>query len=190
MKILAICGSPRKESISRLMLKMFLELPELKHGGHQPEITIIDAYKENIKPCTHCAYCKKNRFCKYDDFKKIDAGFQEADILIFASPVYCMGFPAPLKAIFDRTQQYFEAKFSLGIKHPVEKHKKALFLCAYGSSDSRSVQFMEAQIELVFNVLNAELCAVITASNTDKTPFNAEQTRASLEEALKKMLAF
>lgn len=51
------------------------------------------------------------------------------DVVVVATPVYGLSFPAPLKAVFDRTQQYYEAYVSRHIKHPFEKPKKAFIVC-------------------------------------------------------------
>ena len=59
------------------------------------------------------------------------------DIVVVATPVYGLSFPAPLKAVFDRTQQYYEAYISRHIKHPFEKPKKGILLSVYGSNDKR-----------------------------------------------------
>ena len=65
------------------------------------------AYQENMAPCTACGF----------DRQKRDAAFliinclthcnpANADVVVVATPVYSLSFPAPLKAVFDRTQQY------------------------------------------------------------------------------------
>ncbi len=56
--------------------------------------------------------------------------------MVVATPVYGLSFPAPLKAVFDRTQQYYEAYISRHIKHPFEK-PKGILLSVYGSNDKR-----------------------------------------------------
>jgi multimeric flavodoxin WrbA len=104
-----------------------------------------------------------------------------------ASPVYGLGFPAPLKAVFDRTQQYFEAKFSLGIQRPIEKPKRALFLTAFGSENHRGVELMREQLALVFLLLNTSLEQTIMAPHTDKVPVDLKTVKAEIKQELLRM---
>lgn len=39
------------------------------------------------------------------------AKLEDADAVIVATPVYNLSFPAPMKALFDRFQRYYEAHF-------------------------------------------------------------------------------
>ncbi|AEF85039.1 putative NADPH-dependent fmn reductase [Treponema primitia ZAS-2] len=181
-ELLLIKGSPRKKGVTAALADMLLREAALLDKNIQS--TIIDSYALGLKPCTHCGYCQKKSGCVQSDFLPVDAALQRADLLVIASPVYVLGFPAPLKALLDRSQQYFEARASLGII-PIKKPKSALFLSAYGSADARGVHYMEEQLKLVFKVFNAELKGTIAAHNTDSgdVDFN------SLGEEIKKALA-
>jgi multimeric flavodoxin WrbA len=180
---LVLTGSPRAKGATATLVDCFVAQ---WHAQMQPEdpVQIIHAYEAALNPCINCGYCKHTQGCTYDDFIPLDRAFQNADLLVVASPVFCLGFPAPLKAIFDRTQQYYEAKFSLGIQKPVEKPKYALFLAAFGSPDSRGVSMMEEQLRQVFHLFNARLEHTIMARNTDKLPLD----RMGLEEACQGVL--
>jgi multimeric flavodoxin WrbA len=161
------------------MLECFFECWD----GIKKNAVIFNAYKENIKPCIHCGHCKKIRGCIYDDFIPVDRGFRTADILIAASPVYGLGFPAPLKAVFDRSQQYFEAKHTLGIERPIEKHKAALFFAACGSADTSAVTTMKKQMAMEFKLLNAALVDTVVLSNTDNTQFDGNLVSGEMKNA-------
>ncbi len=59
----------------------------------------------NINPCRGCFQCmvKKGDPCvQKDDMKKIYEVFNEADAVVFASPLYWMHFNSEMKAIIDR----------------------------------------------------------------------------------------
>ncbi|MDR0383239.1 MAG: flavodoxin family protein [Spirochaetaceae bacterium] len=179
--VFVLFGSPRGNGYTARMLECFLSCRS--GAGIEGGTSIFDAYKAAIKPCVHCGHCKKTRGCVYDDFVPIERGLESADILIVASPVYALGFPAPLKTVFDRTQQYFEAKFSLGIEKPVKKRKAALLFASYGSTDGSGVTMMEKQLELVFRVMNANLVQTAVSPNTDSGHFDSEAVRAEVERA-------
>ncbi|GHV73067.1 hypothetical protein AGMMS49940_03690 [Spirochaetia bacterium] len=180
-ELLLITGSPRKNGVTNILAAMVLEEAGLIYKNIN--VTALDAYALALKPCTHCGYCKKKPACVHDDFLPVDAALQRADVLVIASPVYVLGFPAPLKALLDRSQQYFEAKFSLGIT-AIEKHKKAVLLSAYGSKNDKGVYFMEEQLKLVFKAFNAELNASITAHNTDSGHIDFDALRGEIKTAL------
>ncbi|GHU60908.1 FMN reductase [Spirochaetia bacterium] len=180
-ELLLITGSPRKNGVTAKLAAMVLE--EVGLPDENINVTTLDTYALALKPCIHCGYCKKKPACVYDDFLPVDAALQRADILVIASPVYGLGFPAPLKALLDRSQQYFEAKFSLGITS-IKKHKKAVLLCAHGSKDAKGVLFMEEQLKIVFKLFNAELNASIAAHNTDSGDIDFDALREEIKTAL------
>lgn len=181
MKALVLMGSPRPNGAVAGLMRCFTELWERR--GYTAEV--IEAYQAAVAPCIHCGYCKQVPSCRYDDgFTPIDRALREADALVIASPVYGLGFPAPLKAVFDRTQQYFEAKFSLGSKQPIPKHKPGLLLAAYGSPNPRGLELMEEQLRLVFLLVNASLRHTIAAPNTDQVPVNPEIIRTEIDRAI------
>lgn len=182
-KALVLMGSPRHDGVTSKLLQCFREY-WTKHIAGPESITVIEAYKAAIKPCIHCGYCKHTPGCVYDDFKIIDSALREADLLVVASPVYGLGYPAPLKAIFDRTQQYFEAKVSLGIKKPIQKHKYGLLLTTFGSPDPQGVEIMKRQLELVFLLVNARLEHTIVAPHTDRIPVNPEIIQEEMQQII------
>jgi multimeric flavodoxin WrbA len=139
-----------------------------KNAAPGNETATINAYHAAVRPCIHCGGCQEAPSCVFDDYAAIDNGFKTADVLVVASPVYGLGFPAPLKAVFDRTQQYFEAKFSRGIAQPIAKYKKGLLLTASGGGDPKNASFMEEELRLVFKIVNAELCGVVSVLHTDR----------------------
>jgi multimeric flavodoxin WrbA len=180
---LVLTGSPRPNGATAALVDCFVAQ---WHAQMKPEdpVQIISAYETALKPCIHCGHCKHTQGCVYDDFIPLDRAFQGADLLVVASPVFCLGFPAPLKAIFDRTQQYYEAKFSLGIPKPVGRPKYALFLAAFGSPDSRGAAMMEEQLRQVFHLFNARLEHTIMARNTDKLPLDRSGLEGACQGAL------
>ncbi|MDR2484147.1 MAG: flavodoxin family protein [Treponema sp.] len=184
-KALVLMGSPRHEGATAKLVQCFIEQWKASVNPRDG-VVVIEAYKAAVKPCIHCGYCKQTPDCRYDDdFKIIDRALKEADFLVIASPVYGLGFPAPLKAILDRTQQYFEAKFSLGIHKPIEKHKPALFLAAFGSSDPRGVKMMQDALKLTCLLMNAGLEHTIVAAHTDRVPVNLETVRGMMKQVLR-----
>lgn len=183
MEVFVLFGSPRRDGYTARMLEYFFSCL----GENAGNALVFDAYKENIKPCVHCGHCKTARGCVHGDFAAVERGLREADILVMASPVYVLGFPAPLKAVFDRTQQYFEAKFSAGVETPIKKRKAALFLASFGSTDGSGVQMMESQLRVAFKLMNAELVETVTSPNTDSAAFDSGSVKRNIEDAVRRL---
>jgi multimeric flavodoxin WrbA len=100
MKILGICGSPRKGNTEQ-MLDWVLE--SCKAGG--AEVEMIKLREHNIKFCTGCNACYgTDRSCVIeDDMEKIISKLLETDCIIFGSPNYFNNVSGMMKNFIDRT---------------------------------------------------------------------------------------
>ena len=167
-KALILYGSPHKNGHTQNALNQVLN--ELKNDY---DFDFINAFKENITPCTEGGICEKNDTCAFPDFNKIDRLIRECDLLVIATPVYNASFPAPLKAIFDRTQLYYNMKTKLKI-NPFKHKKNAILVATYGSNDVSCEQVILKQLELFFALLNAKLLKAVFIGNTDKIKRRAD----------------
>lgn len=100
-KILILNGSPRKSGNTELLVNSFMK------GATESENTVekINLSELDIKHCVGCMQCqaKKGDPCvQKDDMKKIYSAFNDADVVIFASPLYWMHFTSKMKAVLDR----------------------------------------------------------------------------------------
>lgn len=165
-KALVIYGSPNDDGHTRGLLNSFT-------GALENYIfEEVNAFSLNARPCIDCGYCKNTEGCVYNDLDELDRLLRESDLLIVATPIYNFSFPAPLKAVLDRTQRYFSARFSLGIKPSIEKHRKAILLMTMGSNDFHGRDFTLYQLERAFTVLNTELYGHVLWSETDREENN------------------
>ena len=126
------------------------------------------AFYFNSELCTGCKACAKEEGCGYPDLDALDKSLRACDLLVVASPVYNFSFPAPVKAWLDRTQRYFEARFALGKKPPIPKHRQAVLLLARGSQDDDAVEVCTDQLERAFAVMNTSLSACVLWEGTDR----------------------
>lgn len=103
IKILAINGSPRaRNSNTHRLLEPFLAGAE--QAGAETEI--IYAAELNIKDCLGCFHCwAKTPGCciMKDDMSSVLEKMKNADITIWATPLYHFGMTARLKKIMERT---------------------------------------------------------------------------------------
>jgi len=100
MKILAIHGSPRTtHSNTRRLAALVLE----GAAGSGAETEMIDLVDHRITPCTACEGCSFTGTCVFDDdVPALVARMQEADAVIFGSPVYIDNISGQMKVFFDR----------------------------------------------------------------------------------------
>lgn len=100
MKILAIHGSPRTIRSNTRRLAAFV-LGGAADSGAETEM--IDLADHRVTPCTACEGCSLTGTCVFDDdVVALIARMQEADAVIFGSPVYIDNITGQMKVFFDR----------------------------------------------------------------------------------------
>jgi hypothetical protein len=102
MKVLAINGSPHmQKGNTALILGPFLE--GMREAG--AEVELLYTSKLDIKPCLGCFSCwikTPGRCVHEDDMSGILVKLREADIWVWATPLYFDGVSGPLKNLIDR----------------------------------------------------------------------------------------
>jgi multimeric flavodoxin WrbA len=102
MKVLALCGSPRRNGNTEFLLSRLLE--QLNQAGHETRLLKIADLE--IRPCDGCGACgkSKDRTCILDgdDFQTCFQAMVEADILVVGSPVYFGSATPQLMTLLDR----------------------------------------------------------------------------------------
>ena len=117
MKIAILNGSP-KVGNTAAMVNAFAE--GAKEAGH--EVEILHVGKMKINGCLACEYChgKGEGTCiQKDDIVKIMPAYKEADMIVFASPIYYFDLTAQLSAAIQRV-------YAIG--KPAKAAKAALLL--------------------------------------------------------------
>ena len=149
----------------------------LQHLAPQ-HLTRIDCFDRAPLPCDDCRYCHTHERCAKRDIDDIYQAIEQADGLLFALPVYHNSFPAPAKALIDRFQRYWAARFVRNQKPPIAKAKQAVLLSVSGSDGAEGGMLVQAQLQPPLTVLHATLVASLHLRGADKkgiTPFDLEQ---------------
>lgn len=102
MKVCIIMGSLRPNKNTAELCKPFMD--ELHKGG--VETQYITLYDKKIAPCKGCYTCQ-NTADDYgcaiqDDMQAIIHVILQANVLVFATPIYIWQATAPMKALMDR----------------------------------------------------------------------------------------
>jgi len=102
MNVLAINGSPHMdEGNTAKILNPFLE--GLREAGANVELLYTG--KLTIEPCSgdlSCWFVNPGTCAKDDDMQTILPKIKNADVIVWASPVYYAGITGPLKTLMDR----------------------------------------------------------------------------------------
>jgi multimeric flavodoxin WrbA len=102
VRILGICGSPRKAS-THYALSRALEAAE---AVGDTETTLVELRGKTINPCIGCNACVSKGIddcmIHHDDMNILYQDFYKYQAVLIASPVYTMGITGQLAAYFSR----------------------------------------------------------------------------------------
>lgn len=120
--ILVLTGSPRKGGNSDQLADAFIAGAERSGNTVTKYMT---AFK-SIKGCRACNLCysKKNACVFDDDFNELAPLIEEAEVIVFAFPLYWFTFPMQIKAAIDKIYSIMVAGRKLRIE------QCALMICA------------------------------------------------------------
>lgn len=105
-KVLIISTSPRKNGNSEMLADAFLN--GAKDAGNSVEK--ISLYDKTIGFCKGCLACQKTGRCViYDDADVIVGKMLNADVLVFATPIYYYEMSGQMKTMLDRANPLFPA---------------------------------------------------------------------------------
>ncbi|MDL2253548.1 flavodoxin family protein [Ruminococcaceae bacterium OttesenSCG-928-I18] len=138
-KILILNGSPRRGGNTETLVDAFIE--GTLEAGHTA--TKCNLGQMDVGPCIGCLKGGKdsqNPCTQKDDMAKIYPHFKQADIVVFASPLYCWGFTAQLKAAIDRLFAVMEETGTF-------PGKECLMLIAAEGQDEENFEPMHAYYE-------------------------------------------
>ena len=111
MKIVVLKGSPRCNGNSNTLANEFIR--GAKENGH--EIYEFDCTRHHVNGCLGCDKCGMRNPCvQRDDFDSLRSVLIEADVIVFATPIYYFGVSGHLKNVIDR---FYSA-------HDIMGHKK------------------------------------------------------------------
>ena len=121
MKIAVFNGSARKENTAA-MVDAFCE--GAKAAGH--EVEVYQVGKMKINGCLGCEYCHtkgQGKCVQKDDLCQIMPAYMEADMIVFATPIYYFAMTAQMESAIQRV-------YCIG---KPQKAKKAALLLSSGS---------------------------------------------------------
>jgi multimeric flavodoxin WrbA len=147
MIVLALIGSPRKQGNCDILTD------EVLRGAQEAGAAIEKAYLDdlNIRPIGEVADVAAERTDPRDDddLPALLARFLEADVVVFASPVYWQGVSAQTKCFIDRLSSYFR-------RPPYAQRfdgKGYVVVCTFGRREKETAEWVTGPMKITTEVL-------------------------------------
>lgn len=144
--LVAVCGSPRPHGNTDTLAEAVLE------GARDAGVAVKSFALRSLKihPCTGCGHCGENgRRCIFrDDGDILYDAMAEADIFLFATPVYWYGPTAIMKGFLDRL-----IVFNTPSGRPQVRGKRAVLAAAWEEEGMSAAEPMIRLFELGFQYL-------------------------------------
>jgi multimeric flavodoxin WrbA len=146
MKVLAINGSPHMdEGNTAMILSPFLE--GMKEAGAIVELFYTRKLK--IGPCNgdmSCWFKNPGKCGQDDDMQMLLPKIKEADVIVWASPVYYAGITGPLKNLMDRQLPLYV------MGEPGSKKQKAVLVSTCGAWELSMFDPLLAQMKAIYDM--------------------------------------
>ena len=128
-KILVVSGSPKKDGNTAALVEWFTEGVRAKGG----EVERVNAATLKFKSngCLSCRACQKStkfQCVVSDDAQAVLTRMADADVIIFATPLYFFSASAQIKILMDRMFSLFKWDNAAGTMQTVLKGKTMVLL--------------------------------------------------------------
>lgn len=151
MVVIGILGSPRIEGNSDMLLEEALR--GVRELGVDTEKIVLN--RMDIRPCQECDGCRNTGVCIVrDDMQAIYPYLIEADGIILASPIFFGGVTAQTKAMIDRAQCLWVAKYVLKIQAVKKPGRPGLFIAVGGMRRENHLQCAGTIVKAFFATID------------------------------------
>ncbi len=172
MNTLIINGAVKENGECKKLIEMF---------NKDLNAEVIDIYKQNLSPCQDCGKCQATGACIIDDnMKDIYEKTINADVIVFASPIYYSSMTGVMMNFLSRYQLFYLSEKKC-------KNKKAALLLTGGGATKR-LDLIEHQLKLVLRIINAKYEGLVAYINTDNQSITGSTDTIKKLDNLKKRL--
>ncbi|WP_034631381.1 flavodoxin family protein [Desulfotruncus alcoholivorax] len=144
-------------------------LAECRQAGCDTEFIQLTDYR--FEPCRACGACNTTGKCVIkDDALQLFDKIRSADRLIVAAPIFSMGINAQAKALIDRSQQFWAAKYLLDRKAVDLENRPAregIFISCAGTNLPGVFDGAIQVVKYFFMIMEVKLVKTLCYSDVD-----------------------
>ena len=159
---LVIFGSANKNGFTAQLLQQ--ELRQHRAEYSRP-VKFFYCYEQAAAPCSGCGHCRESGSCRHRDLTDFFRDFSAAQQIIYAFPVYNGSLPAPMKAVVDRFQPYYELHFKG--QSPFAAVRPATLVITAGAKKATPQPLLQ-QLRPVFSVTGCRQQRCLFLAGTDR----------------------
>lgn len=154
IKVLGICGSPRKGNSEFLLKKALSYVSKLNHYDVFTEAYFFRG--KDFKPCIACGYCAQHtgKCFQNDNFSELKDKWLDADVILYSLPVYHMGIPGQVKCFIDRLGNSLFSTFKDVFEKDINTIPKLLKVIG---SISQGIHLFSGQEHVITDLINHAL---------------------------------
>ena len=170
--IVVLIGSPRENGNTETLADAFIK----GAASSDNTVTKINLFKLKINDCVDCKYCSSHdgNCAQRDGMDEIYPILRQADMIVFASPVYFYGFSAQMKAVIDRLFASFAKKFPI---------TSCALLTVYEENNTTSPEPMISHYKAFTSLFKWENKGIIAVSHVyDKGAINNHSSLIQAEQ--------
>lgn len=184
MKILLINGSPRRNgNSSKISTSINNTLKD------EYEVDKISLTEFNISHCIGCLACSDGRGCIIeDDFNNLKQKVEEADLVVFISPVYFNSVTSLSKSFIDRFESSYMERF-VKFSKPKKVDNKSGFYVIHGGMMQKNTEFecIVNIFDLFFKSNGISNYSGIILEETDRKDIDLQQVTQKVIEHISKL---
>lgn len=177
MKILGLVGSPRRDSNTDLLVSAILEgAAKNKYSTEK-----VYLYSVDIALCVDCRACKKGSYqCILNDgMQTLYPKLEEANVIVFGTPLYWYGPTAKMKLLLDRLRPFIKSKKLSG--------KKAV-LVVPSEEGADACNHIVGMFHLSFKYLEMAIVSVLLPKASEKAEVKSQPHVLSEASELGKLI--
>lgn len=172
--MLGISASPRRGGNTDVLLDAALEGARSR-GAFVDKVALRDL---GYEACRECGGCEKKGVCIIrDDMRLVYKLIERADSVIIASPIFFGSITAQLKAMIDRFQPWWIARYVLK-RRPGRGRARGYFISASAASGSKYFTGARKLVRIFFATTGAEYSGGFCAADIEKKGAASKDPRA------------
>ena len=170
MKLIAVCGSARKQGNTSKMLHQVIE--GAKSGGAETEF--VNLFDLNYKGCTSCYACKLKNSKSYghciqnDELKPLLEHIEQSDVIVLGSPIYYANLSGQMCSFTNRLMFQYLDYGAKGTGPKPKFFKTALITTMNGSDEDCIERGVKDTLNVLTEIFSHTLgsCELLNLTNT------------------------